>query len=57
MRLVNIGNGTYVNIDLTVSIYKLGDQFHLSINNANASHYIISEEAYNNILSYGKAKI
>lgn len=57
MRLVNIGNDTYVNIDLTVSIYRQDDTFHLNINDVYKSHYVISEEAYNSILSYGKAKV
>ena len=57
MTLVNIGNGTYVNIDLTVSIFKKGEQFCLNINDAGRSHYNISKEAYDIILSYGKASL
>ena len=57
MRLINIGNGTYINIDLVVSVYERNDEFHAEINDINRSHYYISKEAYNTILSYEKAKV
>ena len=57
MRLIDIGNGTYVNIDLTISVYKLNNEFHLEINDFSRSHYYISKEAYNLILNYGKAEV
>lgn len=57
MRLIDIGSGTYVNIDLTISVYKLYNEFHLEINDFSRSHYYISEEAYNLILNYGKAEV
>ena len=57
MRLVDIGNETFINMNLIVSVYKKGSQFYLNMNDANRSCYHISEEAYNTILSYGKAKV
>lgn len=55
MRLVDIGNGTYVNIDLVLSTYKGIDGYHLIVNDNNRTSYLISEKAYYNILAYGKA--
>jgi hypothetical protein len=59
MRLVDVsGNGHYINMDYITSVYKKNNDFCIEIlYNRNDTYFVITEEAYNTILIYGKAKI
>ena len=56
MKLVDIGNGYhYINMDYISSVYRKGNDFCVELVNQKDRYYAITEEAYNNILAYGKA--
>ena len=56
MKLVDIGTGNhYINRDYISSVYRVGDTFNVELINRENKYYIITEEAYNSILAYGKA--
>ena len=58
MRLVDVsGNGHYINMDYITSAYKKNNDFCIEILYRNDTYFVITEEAYNTILIYGKAKI
>lgn len=57
MMLVDIGNGIFVNIDFTLSLFKNDDGYFLNMHDLSRSRYKISKKAYDTILSYGKAKV
>ena len=57
MMLVDIGNGIFVNIDFTLSLFKNDDGYFLNMRDSSRSRYKISKKAYDTILSYGKAKV
>ena len=58
MRLVDVsGNGHYINMDYITSVCKKNDNFCIELLYRNDVYFIITEEAYNTILIYGKAKI
>ena len=57
MRLVNIGTCHFINVDYISSVYKKGDNFCIELINQKDEYYVITEEAYNAILSYGKAGV
>ena len=57
MRLVDIGTGChYINMDYISSVYRKGNDFCVELINQKDKYYVITEEAYNSILAYGKAK-
>ena len=56
MKLVDIGTGChYINMDYISSVYIKGDDFFIELIGQKDDYYVITEEAYNDILAYGKA--
>ena len=59
MKLVKYSNDpeAYLNMDYIESVTRPIDGNILAFVNRNTQSYIISEEAYNTILKYGKAEV